>query len=114
MRRDAQEKGNAMKSIVTLVLLVASAAAGACQIAWDETSQEGWLEGIRFFNGELVVGEHPSVVPPVACADVGVTPCVACVYTAAFFRGDDVGPASNPLIVEIGFPAGGLIRLQAQ
>jgi hypothetical protein len=48
-------------------------------------------------------------------ADVGVTPCGTCVYTARFYRGADESPDSDPLAVTIqGVPQFGTITIQAQ
>lgn len=100
-----------MKRIGPILFLTAMQA-GACSLTWDEPDNAGWLEGIRFYrDGQQIGTADPR--PPVDCATVAVIPCATCAYTAAFFRGDQEGPRSEPLGIEIDAPGAARIILTA-
>jgi hypothetical protein len=87
--------------------------ADACTITWDTPADVEWLEGIRFYRDGAETGTAPAT-PPTACADVGVTPCGTCVYTATFFRQTDESEDSRLSVTIKGVPQFGTITLQAQ
>jgi len=92
-----------MKKLLILTVLISSPVFAECQITWDDPANADWIEGIRLYRDGVEVGTGP-VLGPVACADVGVTPCATCVYTARFYRVADESADSSPLAVSLPIP----------
>jgi hypothetical protein len=92
-----------MKYILLAVLsLAASGAPADCVLEWDSTPD--YVDGIRFFQGGdgvspqvgFVLLPGPSRATSAPCTSTGVDPGAAGDITAAFYRGDDESPRSDP------------------
>jgi hypothetical protein len=96
------------KSAVLAAMLL-PAVGFSCQLTWDTPANVEWIESIAFFRDGVEVGTAPPT-PPADCADIGVTPCWDCIYTARFRRGEDESPDSEPAAIELSGPMGITIR----